>query len=67
MPKLLFLKRISHTEGDNVKIQVEIPNAEYDIISKIAAKLGLTAETLMQQETDRTIETLSCWLQRAQQ
>lgn len=50
-----------------MKVEVEIPNAEYDIIEKIAHKLGLTAETLIQQETDRTVKTLSCWIQRAQQ
>jgi hypothetical protein len=46
------------------KIEVEIPDAEYQIIAKIAENLGLTVETLMQQETDRTIELISCWIQR---
>jgi hypothetical protein len=47
------------------KIEVEIPEYEHTIIAKIATKLGLSVQALLQQETDRTIETLSCWLQRA--
>jgi len=49
-----------------VKIEVEIPEYEHTLIAKIAAKLGLGVQALIQQETDRTIETLSCWLQRAE-
>jgi hypothetical protein len=49
-----------------VKIEVEIPEAEHIIIAKIATKLGLSVQAVIQQETDRTIETLSCWLQRAE-
>ena len=48
-----------------VKIQVEIPQAEYDIIVKAAEKQGLNAQALMQQETDRIVETISVWIQRA--
>ena len=50
-----------------MKIQVEIPNTEYGIIAKIAKKLGLSVETLMQQEVNASITTISVWLQRAQQ
>lgn len=50
-----------------MKVEVEIPKVEYDIISKIAHELGLTAETLIQQEVDASITTISVWLQRAQQ
>lgn len=48
------------------KIEVKIPQAEYDVIAEIAKKLGLVVETLIQQETDRSVETISAWLQRAE-
>lgn len=50
-----------------MKVEVEIPKAEFDIISKIAAKLGLTVQMLVQQEVDANITTISAWVQRAQQ
>lgn len=47
-----------------VKVEIEISQAEYDIVAKIAEKMGLDAQKLMQQETIRTIETISVWTQR---
>lgn len=48
------------------KIEVEIEQTEYDIIAKIAEKLGTTVQVLIQQETDASLTTISTWLQRAE-
>jgi uncharacterized tellurite resistance protein B-like protein len=59
------LKRYSLRDvAKMVKKEVEIPQVEYDMISEVAEKLGLSVETLIQQEVDRSIETVSCWMQR---
>ena len=47
------------------KIEIEIPQAEYDIIGEIARKLGVSIKTIVQQEMDASIQTVSCWIQRA--
>jgi hypothetical protein len=48
------------------KFEVEIPQVEYELLAKIAHGLGLDVQKLIQQETDRSIEAVSCWLQRAE-
>jgi hypothetical protein len=48
------------------KIEIEVPKCEYDIIADIAKKLGVPAQTLFQQQIDRDIEDISCWVQRAE-
>jgi hypothetical protein len=48
------------------KIMIDIPQTEYELISKVAEKLGLSVETLMQQEIDQDIITISAWTQRAE-
>jgi len=48
------------------KIEIEIPQAEYDIIGEIARKLGVSIKTIVQQEIDASIQTVSCWIQRAE-
>jgi hypothetical protein len=47
------------------KIEVNVPEAEHAVITEIARKLGLTVETLIQQEVDQALATASVWLQRA--
>lgn len=47
------------------KIEVEIPQTEYDIIGEIARELDISVETLIQQEVDASIDAVSVWLQRA--
>ena len=46
------------------KIEVDIAQAEYDVIAEVAQKLGLPVETLIQQEVDAALTTISVWTQR---
>ena len=46
------------------KVEVEIPQAEYDLIREAAWKLNIPAETLIQQEVDAALTTISVWIQR---
>ena len=46
------------------KIEVDIAQAEYDVIAEVAQKLGLPVETLIQQEVDAALTTISVWVQR---
>ncbi len=47
-----------------VKIEVEIPQTEYSIITKAAENLRLKPETLIQQEVDHAVATISVWAER---
>jgi hypothetical protein len=48
-----------------MKTTIEIPECEYEIISKIAKALGTTTQALIQQEVNEIITTISVWVQRA--
>jgi hypothetical protein len=48
------------------KIEVEIEQANYDILEQIAMKLGLPVDFLIQQEVDNAVLAASVWLQRAE-
>lgn len=47
------------------KIEVEIPQTEYIMICEAALKLGLPVKTLIQQEVDAILTTISVWIQRS--
>ena len=54
-------------------VDVEIPQAEYEILQQIAEKLGLLdsdnypcVRVLIQQEIDHALTSISAWLQRAE-
>lgn len=49
-----------------VKIEIDIPQNEYEIISKVAEKLGLNVQTLIQQEVDADLTSISAWMQRTE-
>jgi len=47
------------------KVKVDIPQAEYTMICEAAWKLGLPVKTLIQQEVDAILTTISVWIQRS--
>ena len=47
-----------------VKIEVDIPEAEFGIFKKVAEKLGVPVQMLVQQEVDQAIVNMSVWSQR---
>jgi len=49
-----------------VKVEVEIPQYEYVIISTVAKKLGIPIKKVIQQEVDVALNGLSVWVQRAE-
>lgn len=48
-----------------MKTIIEIPDGEYELISKIAKALGTTAQALIQTEVNEIVTTISVWVQRA--
>lgn len=48
------------------KIEIEIPEADYEILAETAKSLGLSIRTLVQQEIDQALSNMSAWVQRAE-
>jgi hypothetical protein len=49
-----------------IRMSVKIPEAEFQILAKIAQALGLAVETLLQQSVDQDLTQMSIWVQRAE-
>jgi predicted DNA-binding ribbon-helix-helix protein len=47
-----------------VKIEVEIPQNDYDVLAEVAEKIGLTVQKLIQQEIDEDLTNISAWMER---
>ena len=48
-----------------VKIEVEVPEGQYETLKRIAEKVGLPVERLIQQSIDQDLANADCWLERA--
>jgi uncharacterized tellurite resistance protein B-like protein len=53
--------------GSNmVKIEIDIQEAEYEIITKIAEKMGISVEGLIQQAVNQELAEMTILLQRSE-
>jgi hypothetical protein len=62
----IFKRILSEMVTIMPKVEIEIPEAEYEIFAEIAKELGLPIETLVQQEIDQALTNISVWVQRAE-
>jgi uncharacterized tellurite resistance protein B-like protein len=49
-----------------VKIEIDIKEAEYEIITKIAEKMGISVEGLIQQAVNQEFAEMTILLQRSE-
>jgi hypothetical protein len=48
------------------KVEIEIPQGQYELLCEIAQKVGVPVEKLIQQETDEALNNACVWAERAQ-
>ena len=48
------------------KIEIEIPPSDFEILLKIADKVGVSVEKLIAQEVDESLTNAVAWVERAQ-
>ena len=48
------------------KVSLEIKDSDFERLSGVAKKIGVTVETLCQQELDDALTNAVCWLERSE-
>jgi hypothetical protein len=46
------------------KIEIEVPQCQYDILNDVAKKVGISAEKLIAQEVSETLDNVCAWCER---
>jgi len=49
-----------------VKVNVEVPQSDFEILTKIAKKVGVSVEKLISQEANESLTNAIAWIERAQ-